>query len=243
MERLPSPTFRPLYQQIKVLLTQSLISREWGPGDAIPSETELASRYKVSQGTVRKAINELVDENVLIRHQGKGTFVASYNEGRRVFHFFRISSDARGLEYPEGELIDCRRDKADGTIATLLEVRPGSLLTVIERCVTISGKVFAYEEIRLPSALFKGLNAELINANECKMYSMFETVYGVRVLQVAEQVKAVAADTQTAKLLGVASGAPLLSIERVSYTFNDKPVEWRKSLCNTQEHHYMNKII
>ena len=86
-----SPAFHPLYQQIKILITQSLISGEWRPGDAIPSEIELASRYHVSQGTVRKAISELADENLLIRHQGKGTFVASHAEERRQFHFVRIT--------------------------------------------------------------------------------------------------------------------------------------------------------
>ena len=74
------PSFRPLYEQIKVLLTQSLIAGEWHPGEAIPSEQELAQRFKVSQGTVRKAIDELAAENILIRRQGKGTFVATHNE-------------------------------------------------------------------------------------------------------------------------------------------------------------------
>jgi GntR family transcriptional regulator len=65
----------PLYQQIKALITQSLQSGEWKPGELIPSEVELANRFKVSQGTVRKAIDELAAENLVMRKQGKGTFV------------------------------------------------------------------------------------------------------------------------------------------------------------------------
>src|SRR5213076_2449505 len=76
----PSPTFSPLYQQIKALITQSLQSGEWKPGDMIPSEMDLAARYKVSQGTVRKAIDELAAENLVVRRQGKGTFVATHAE-------------------------------------------------------------------------------------------------------------------------------------------------------------------
>ncbi len=76
---LTAPAFRPLYEQIKILLTQSLVAGEWKPGEAIPSEIELAGRFRVSQGTVRKAIDELASEHILVRRQGKGTFVASHS--------------------------------------------------------------------------------------------------------------------------------------------------------------------
>src|SRR5437763_9472601 len=82
-----SPTFSPLYQQIKALITQSLQSGEWKPGELIPSEVELAGRYKVSQGTVRKAIDELAAEQLVVRRQGKGTFVGSHKEDRTHFRF------------------------------------------------------------------------------------------------------------------------------------------------------------
>src|SRR5258708_5994058 len=75
-----APAFQPLYRQIKTLITQSLVSGEWRPGDLIPSEIELASRFSVSQGTVRKAIRELADQNLLVRQQGQGTFLASHVE-------------------------------------------------------------------------------------------------------------------------------------------------------------------
>jgi len=73
-----TPAFSPLYQQIKVLILQSLQSGEWKPGDVIPSEMDLAARFRVSQGTVRKAIDELAAENLVVRRQGKGTFVATH---------------------------------------------------------------------------------------------------------------------------------------------------------------------
>ena len=74
-----APAFSPLYQQIKVLITRSLQDGEWKPGESIPSEVELAARFKVSQGTVRKAIDELAADNLLVRRQGKGTFVATHS--------------------------------------------------------------------------------------------------------------------------------------------------------------------
>ena len=89
----PSPTFSPLYQQIKALITQSLQSGEWKPGELIPSEVELAARFKVSQGTVRKAIDELAAENLVMRKQGKGTFVSTHHEARAHFRFLKLLPD------------------------------------------------------------------------------------------------------------------------------------------------------
>ncbi|MEN9866720.1 MAG: hypothetical protein RL748_2310, partial [Pseudomonadota bacterium] len=94
------PAFSPLYRQIKGLITQSLQSGEWKPGDLIPSEMELAARYKVSQGTVRKAIDELAAENLVLRRQGKGTFVATHHEARAQFRFLRLMPDNGGQVYP-----------------------------------------------------------------------------------------------------------------------------------------------
>lgn len=238
-----APTFRPLYQQIKMLITQSLISGEWGPGEAIPSEIELAQRFRVSQGTVRKAISELAQENLLVRHQGKGTFVASHAEERRKFHFLRVYPDKGGRIHSDGDLLSCHRSKADVDSARLLEVSKGATLVVITRIMRMEGVPVMYDEILLPAGLFKGLNAEKIREFNCRMYSMFESAYGIQILQVAEQIKAVAALGEPARLLGVAPNSPLLSIDRVSYTYGDRPVEVRKTLCNTKDYSYVNKIV
>ncbi|OXH85790.1 GntR family transcriptional regulator, partial [Burkholderia multivorans] len=107
-----SPTFSPLYQQIKALITQSLESGEWKPGEIIPSEVELAARYKVSQGTVRKAIDELAAENLVVRRQGKGTFVATHNEERAQFRFLRLLADDGAEHAHVSRLLECRRLRA-----------------------------------------------------------------------------------------------------------------------------------
>jgi len=82
-----TPAFSPLYQQIKGLILQSLQAGEWKPGEAIPSEMELAARFRVSQGTVRKAIDELAAEHLVVRRQGKGTFVATHAEQQVQYRF------------------------------------------------------------------------------------------------------------------------------------------------------------
>src|SRR5215831_1351807 len=107
-----APSFRPLYEQIKILLTQSLVAGEWKPGESIPSEVDLAQRYRVSQGTVRKAIDELASEHILVRRQGKGTFVASHNEPAYQYRFLRVTPDDGGKPHPQNLFFDLERGKA-----------------------------------------------------------------------------------------------------------------------------------
>ena len=238
-----APAFQPLYRQIKSLITQSLVTGEWRPGEPIPSEIELAGRFSVSQGTVRKAIGELAGENLLVRQQGKGTFVASHSEEHSLFPYLRISPDRGALDALAATLIDCRKVKLDSTSAKKLDFASGAGAFLITRVLAISGKIAVYEEVRLPATQFKGLTVETIERHHCMLYSMYESEFEVRILHVDERLKAVAAEGTAARRLGVPKGAPLLTIERVAYTYADKPVELRRSFCNTREHHYRNHIV
>lgn len=237
-----SPSFRPLYEQIKVLLTQSLIAGEWHPGEAIPSEQELAVRFKVSQGTVRKAIDELAAENILVRRQGKGTFVATHNEENIKLRFLRLTSVEGKKEVLENRLLDCGKGKAQGEVARMLGLKSGTAVIEVKRLLSFSGRSLILDHIVIPAAPFKGLNAAKVQENNGSMYSMYETQFRVRMVRAEERIKAVTADTETARLLGVAPDFPLLRIERVSYTYGDKPMEYRLGLCITDDHHYRTEL-
>jgi len=237
-----SPSFRPLYEQIKVLLTQSLIAGEWRPGDAIPSEMELASRFKVSQGTVRKAIDELAAENILVRRQGKGTYVATHNEDGIKLRFLRLTASNGKKEVLQNELLECTRSKASAEVAALLGLKAGTAIIEVKRLLSFSGRPVIHDHIIIPAGPFKGLNATRIQEKQGSMYSMYETQYGIHMIRAEERLKAVAATADVAAKLGLAKGAPLLSIERVSYTYGDKPMEWRHGLCVTDDHHYRNEL-
>lgn len=152
----PSPTFSPLYRQIKALITQSLEAGEWKPGEIIPSEVELAGRYKVSQGTVRKAIDELAADNLLVRRQGKGTFVATHNEERAQFRFLRLLADD-GAEHPHvSRLLECRRMRAPAEIARQLDLKPADPVVQVRRVLEFDGVDTVLDEIWLPGAMFRG---------------------------------------------------------------------------------------
>jgi len=239
----PGPAYQPLYRQIKDLITGSLVSGEWKPGQSIPSEIELAQRYSVSQGTVRKAINELAEQNLLVRHQGKGTFVASHSEERKNFPFLKIIPDQAALDSVSASLIDFWRIKLDPDSARKLQTRAASSAYLIRRLLSPGGEAVVYEEIRLPAMFFDGLTAETIDLYHCMLYSMYETEFDIRILHVDEQIKALGAERAAAAHLGLAEGTPLLAIERVAYTYAEKAVELRRSFCSTKEHHYRNRIV
>lgn len=241
-KQLISPNYRPLYEQIKVLITQSLIAGEWRPGEMIPSEIELASRYKVSQGTVRKAIDSLAAENILIRRQGKGTFVATHNADVIKLRFLRLTSVDGQKELLQNEFISCVKTKASAYIAKTLQVKAGSSMIEIKRLLTFSGRPLIYDHIIVPAAPFKGLNGAKVIENNGSMYSMYESQFGIRMIRAEERLKAVGADAEAAEALGLKQGYPLLSVERVSFTYGDKPMEWRLGMCLTDDHHYLSEL-
>jgi GntR family transcriptional regulator len=238
-----APAFSPLYQQIKGLILQSLQSGEWKPGEAIPSEMDLAARYRVSQGTVRKAIDELAAENLLVRRQGKGTFVATHAEQHVQYRFLRLMPDQgdRQSEGPaERTIIDCRRLRASAEIARALALRTGDSVLQVRRVLSFGGRPTILEDLWLPGAPFKGLTAERLSDYHGAMYALFETEFGVRMVRAEEKIRAVLPDAAQAALLKVPRTTPLLSVERIAYTYNDAPMELRRGLYLTDTHHYRN---
>ncbi|MDR5761485.1 GntR family transcriptional regulator [Caballeronia sp. LZ035] len=238
----PSPTFSPLYQQIKALITQGLESGEWKPGEIIPSEVELAARYKVSQGTVRKAIDELAADNLLVRRQGKGTFVATHSEDRVQFRFLRLLPDDGDAHPHVSRLLECKRLRAPAEIARQLDLKPADPVVLIRRLLQFDGVTTVFDEIWLPGAIFRGLTAERLSDYKGPLYAMFETEFGTRMIRASEKIRAVPADETAAQYLRVAQGFPLLSVERVSYTYGDRPVEVRRGWYVTTGYYYQNDL-
>jgi GntR family transcriptional regulator len=238
-----SPSFQPLYLQIKALLTASLDDGEWPPGEVMPSEMALARRFRVSQGTVRKAIDALAAQSLVIRRQGKGTFVSTHTEEKTsLFRFLRIRRNDGRDEYPASRLLDVRRGKASAEVARALELRIGDAVIVLRRVLEYGSQAVVLDEIVLAAALFKGLTKAKVEAYRGSMYSFFETQFGVRMLKAQEKLRAVSADAQSAGILGVRSGDPLLAVDRVTLTYGDRPVEWRRGLCTTRHHSYVNEL-
>ncbi|MFY9137867.1 GntR family transcriptional regulator [Zwartia sp.] len=234
--------FSPLYQQIKSLLVKSLDAGEWKPGESIPSEIELAARFQVSQGTVRKAIDELASQNILLRRQGKGTFVATHLEPRVRFRFLRLAPTEGEPEPAQSRVLDCRRMRANADIARALEIKSGDPVVAIRRVLSFSGVPTVIDDIYLPGNLFKGLTADLLNDYSGPLYGLFESEFGINMVRAEEKLRAVAAPDDIAQALGLVASIPLLCVERISFTYGNRPVELRIGHYVTNEYYYRNSL-
>jgi len=232
------PLSTPLYKEVKRQMMDGLTRGDWKPGEAIPSERRLSERYGISIGTVRKAIDELCAENILIRQQGRGTYVASHNRDRMLFYFFHVVPEAGPKAYPDVRLLSFGRGKADKAEAERLGIAGGDGVLRIRNLLALAGEPIIIDDITVPIARFPGLAEKQFRARTSTIYNLYQEAFGVSVVKTSERLRATLADADAAALLGVAPGAPLLQIRRVAYTYHDDPVEYRVSRVNTERHEY-----
>jgi GntR family transcriptional regulator len=237
-----TPSYRPLYEQIRILLTQSLVAGEWKPGEMIPSELELAARYRVSQGTVRKAVDALASEHILVRRQGKGTFVASHTQPAYQYRFLRVMPDTGEKLHPQNLFLELKKVKAGAEHGASLKIKATTPVHSIKRVLLFHDRPLIHDEIVLAAAQFPGLTLPKLEEFKGSMYMFYETVYGLRMIRAEERLRSVAADAATATHLNVAPGTPLLCVDRIAFTYGDKPVEWRRGLCLTDGFSYYNEL-
>src|SRR5690625_2214592 len=238
----PSTTYSPLYQQIKSLLLQRLDQGEWKPGEAIPSEHELAARFQVSQGTVRKAIDELAADNLLIRRQGKGTFVPTHTEAKVRFRFLKLTPDDDHQPVSSSKIISCARLRAPAEIAQYLQLKTATTVVRIRRLLSFDEQPTIFDDIWLPRQVFKGVNEDTARANKKPLYAWFESQFGVSMVRADEAIRAVAAGPEAVEYLGLPLGSPLLQVDRISYTYGDRPMEFRRGLYITERFHYRHSL-
>ena len=237
-----SITSNPLYKEVKARLTRGLASGEWKAGEAIPSETRLAERFSVSIGTIRKAIDELVAEKILLRQQGRGTFVATHTEDRTLFYFFHIVRKDGTRELPVTELLSFRRARANASEEQRLGIAKGTAVFRVSNLLKLAGKPVIFDEIAVPAERFADLDETVFGGREGTIYGLYQARYGVSVTRISERISAGLAPQRAASLLGLGAAAPALTIKRVAYTYDDTPVEYRVSWVNTDRHEYLSDL-
>jgi GntR family transcriptional regulator len=235
-------TVAPLYKEVKRLVTRALADGEWKPGEALPSETRLAERYRVSIGTLRKAVDELVAEQVLVRQQGRGTFVATHDASRLLYQFFRVVRTDGQKELPEPELLAFERGRAEADEARRLGIAEGDRVLRIRNLLTIRGAPVVLDHITLAHASFPALTEKIFRERQATIYSLYQTQFGINVVRAVERVRARLADRNAARVLGVEPGTALLEINRLAMTYHSAPVELRRSLVNTAHHEYVSDV-
>jgi len=238
MDAEPDVGFRPLYRQVKDSIVRKLIAGDWRPGDKLPNEFDLAARFGVSQGTARKALDELTAQNLLIREQGRGTFVATHNPDGVFFYFFHLVGRDGSRQMSTSRVLSSVTRRATREEEERLNLRRNSRVIRIDRIRELRGRPSIVEWIVVSAKRFAGLakmtTAEIPNI----LYTYYEQNYGVTVFQAEEHLRAITADEHEARLLGVAPGHPLLEIDRVALGIDHQPVEWRVSRCLTTDHYY-----
>lgn len=232
------PLAMPLYKELERRMRETLAAGEWKPGEAIPAERRLSERFGVSIGTVRKAIDELVAANILIRQQGRGTFVATHTRDRLLFYFFHVAPVNGAKAYPDVRLLAFARGKAERAEADTLAIGAGDPVIRIRNLLSLSGAPVIVDDLVLPAARFPGMTERQFAGRPSTIYNLYQDSYGLSVVRTRERLRAVLADADSAALLGIARGAPLLSIRRVALSYSDDPVELRVSRVNTAHHEY-----
>ncbi|NJS36370.1 MAG: GntR family transcriptional regulator [Brachymonas sp.] len=240
----------PLYRLAKSALLRLLESGQLGPGETLPNEAQLANALKVSIGTLRKAVDELVHEHILVRRQGKGTFVALHSQDRFMFQFFHVEPrpdvfDSRVVperEYPVVDNLGFQVSKATDAEAHVLRIRPDDAVWRIDNALRLNGKTVVHDRIVLAYSMFKTLTEKRFLERPNTIYNLYQTDFGISVIRAQERVRASAASMEIARVLGLRAGTPVLEMHRLATTFGERPVELRISTVNTQAHDYVSLL-
>lgn len=241
--RAPRPTTAgtevPLYKEVRRSLLQCLAKGEWKPGDQLPPEPELAGRFGVAIPTVRAGVGDLVAAGVLIRRQGKGTFVARHDSHAQEFRFSNILNSSHENISTSRTQVSMRKVRADPETAALLALAIDDLQVLrIESVLEADGRPVGLMELTLPHALFAKLTRADLEQSKDNLYSVYQRVCGVTVLRMEERVLARIAEGRTAKALRLRPGHPILMVDRIAFTFEDRPVEVRRRSFEGLEHYY-----
>jgi GntR family transcriptional regulator len=235
-----SNDLKPLYAQVRETLIDRIKTGLWKPGQLIPNEFEVAAEFGVSQGTARKAIDTLAADGLVIRRQGKGTYVVEHTPAQVLFRFFHVYDENGRQALPDSPSVRPRVVDATPEQRAILELEAGAKVIQIDRDRTCAGKAFSVETIVLPEALFPALAA--VDAVPNTLYDMFQRQYGILVGRADDKLTAIAAGKTDAALLGIAPGAPLLQIDRITYDIDGRPIEWRVSRCHLDGMHYLARL-
>jgi GntR family transcriptional regulator len=216
----------PKYSRLKENLLA--MTRGLEPGSAIPTERELCTLYGVSRTTVRQALQELVHEGQLYRRQGRGTFVAPPKLVQTIqLHGHTEEMEAQGLR-PGSRTLSADDVPASPELAAFFGLAEGAEVHRIVRVRLVDDEPIALQTVYLDAARFRHVGESL--AGWVSLYRLLRDRYDTQIAGGEETVESAAADTKTAELLGIETGAPLLVLHRRSWEADGRPIEWSESL-------------
>ncbi len=232
-----SLAFQPLYKQVEEHVTQLIVEQRWKPGDVLPNEFQLAEEFGVSQGTMRKALNALTDAKILTRKQGIGTFVSEHTGHSGLYRFFPLIADGKKPELPHAQLDSVKLVEPTATVIKALNLADGEAAVMMKRRRILEQQFCILETIFLPHTSFQGL--EKLEDIPHTLYHFYQTQFGMTVHETTDSIKAVLADAESAEKLSIEQGLPLLEVTRIAQSLDGSPMEYRVSVCRTDNYHYL----
>lgn len=233
----------PLHHQVYLDLIGALDDGEWRPGDRLPTERQLASRYGCSLITVRRALTELAREGRIERTRGRGTFVLhprlEIDFGGT--HSFTEDMQRRGLD-PETRLVAARPEVAGEGVAAALGLEPGSPTLYLERLRLADGEPLVLEQVHLPAERFPGLLASDLEHDS--LYGILTRRYGTRIVRAREAIEPVLLRAREARLLDQPPGRPALLVEGIAFDPDDTPIELARSYVRgDRTRYYVERVV
>lgn len=237
----------PLYVRLRDVLTRRITSGEWSPDAAIPAENILATAYGVSLGTMRKALQHLVDQGLLERRQGSGTYVRRARFDRSLFRFFRFgSSGAAGNDtngaIPSSRILHREVTPAGSLPEATLGLAPDDLVIRLRRLRLWGDQPFLAEDLAVPYRRMKALMDIPLDQFGPLLYPLYESLCGQIVMRAREELTVVLADQVAGRLLRCATGTAMVEICRTAFVHDGTPIEWRRSHGRAGEFHYITEI-
>ena len=231
-----------LYQAIKLQLIEDIESGAVAPGDVLPNERDLASRFEVAIGTLRRAVDELVAEGILVRQQGRGTFVRRQDREQFMYQFFKITARDGVKEFPKVQTHSFAKARASQEEAKALGLQTGQAVIRICNVLSLAEQSVIIDQIVIAQTLFEGLTRKMFESRPSTIYEHYQSVFGVTVVGGTERARAIACDEFSAQMLGLEVGQPVLRLERIAHTFGGKPAEYRTSIVNTDHFDYVSNL-
>lgn len=231
-----SANFQPLYKQVYELLVSRLVDNQWKASEPLPSEHALAAELGVSQGTVRKALNQMVAEQMLCRRQGKGTYVAEHTQESSLYRFFRFKESGGENLIPDTKVISVEGRDAKPREIIALNLSEGDQVSEIIRVRSLHSIPTVLERVIQPLSIFPDIHKveNLPNA----LYSLYQEKYGISIVRVNEELRATHLNADQAELLSLTTQTPVLMVERSSFSIDGRVVEWSQALCSTENFVY-----
>ncbi len=218
-----SPT--PIYRQLYLILRGQIEAREYQLDDVLPTEEQLAERYAVSRVTIRKALQILVDDGLIVRQAGKGTFVYPQTI-RENLYSLQGFAEMMASDYPAQimEILNFEVIQAGDDLASLLAVSPGDKILRIKRRHRVENRPVAYAIIYLPFEVGKLFTPEDVETTP--IYTLLVRKAFLTIGRATQRVTAVAANQEIVEVLRIASGSPVLTVKRVTYSAEEQPIEY-----------------